>query len=97
MKSIYLKISGHIVEKGVILAAQELIKEYENTDIREIKLYIPSLKAGLDERAPSTISFYLTAPEETIEEVHDVVIKLLKESDIMVIHCEHCEDKKSEW
>lgn len=97
MKSIYMKISGHIVEKGVILAAQELIEEYENSDLREIKLYIPSLKAGIGERAPSTISFYLTAPEDTIDEIHDVVMRLLKENDIMVIHCEHCEDKKSEW
>ena len=97
MKSIWMKVSGHIVEKRIIYLAQELIRKYDNSDIREVHLYVPSLKAGLDERAPSILSFYITAPEDTIDKIHDEVMNLLKQHDFVIIHCEKCESGVEEW
>lgn len=97
MKSIWMKVSGHIVEKRIIYFAQELIRKYENSDIREVHLYIPSLKAGLDERAPSILSFYITASEDVIDDIHTEIMNLLKRHDFVIIHCEKCENRIKDW
>lgn len=85
MRAVQFKVRGNIVEDRLILAVQEKIRDWEGCDIREINLYIPSLRAGMDRRIPSTATFILVAPRDIMDGLLSRAERFMSESGVEIL------------
>lgn len=88
MRSIRFKVKGHIVEDKLFLKVQEKLRSREEFDIREIKLYLSSIRAGMDKKSPSIVSFYIVGPDDKMDELIDKTLKFMKEYGVEILERE---------
>jgi hypothetical protein len=74
-----IRMVGHILERGVIF---ELSKALENIDVEVMhcEVSFAALKAGIEEKMPSFMRFYLVGPKRERDKGLKAVKKVAKET-----------------
>ena len=86
MKGMEIKVSGHIIEKGVLGILYGALKDKE-TDITDIEIFTSTLKGSWDQRCPSIMTFKLVSFfDEDLQKSYQNVLELLKENDCRLIY-----------
>lgn len=78
-----IRMVGHILEKGVIFKLEEALREVD-VEVMHVEVSFAALKAGVEERMPSIIRFYLVGSEEERARATEVVKKIAEETDCRI-------------
>jgi len=74
---------GHILEKGVIFKLEEALRDCE-VEVMHVEVSFAALKAGVEERMPSIIRFYLVGSEEERRNAAKVVERVAEETECKI-------------
>ena len=86
MKGMELKVSGHIIEKGVLGILFGALKDKES-DITDIEISASTLKGCWKQKCPSIMTFYLVSfDDEDLKKSYQEVLELLKENGCRLIY-----------
>jgi hypothetical protein len=69
---------GHILERGCIFKLSEVIKDID-VEVMHCEVSFAALKAGIEEKMPSIMRFYLVGPKEERQKAIKEIEKLAKE------------------
>jgi hypothetical protein len=75
---------GHIIERNVVNTLYASIK-HTSCDIRDMSIYISSLKNDMNEQRPSEVNFSLVAMRGNVERTLKKVEKILKDYGFEII------------
>ncbi|MFN4227643.1 MAG: hypothetical protein ACK4F0_05840 [Candidatus Ratteibacteria bacterium] len=86
MKGMEIKVTGHIIERGVLGILFGALKD-KKSDITDIEIFISTLKGSWEEKCPSIMTFKLVSfEEEDLKMSYNVVLELLKENGCRLIY-----------
>ncbi|MCM8791668.1 MAG: hypothetical protein NC826_00735 [Candidatus Omnitrophica bacterium] len=86
MKGIEIKVTGHIIEKGILNILFGALKDKE-ADITDIEISASTLKGCWEEKCPSIMTFKLVSFEEKdLKRSYEEVLELLKENGCRLIY-----------
>jgi hypothetical protein len=73
-----VRIVGHILEKGFIFKLSDAIKDLD-VEVMHCEVSFAALKAGIEEKMPSIMRFYLVGPKKERERALEKIEKLAGE------------------
>lgn len=73
-----IRMVGHILERGCIFKLSEVIKDID-VEVMHCEVSFAALKAGIEEKMPSIMRFYLVGPKEERQKAIKEIEKLAKE------------------
>jgi ferredoxin-fold anticodon binding domain-containing protein len=86
MKGMEIKVTGHIIEKGILGILFGALKD-KQSDITDIEILASTLKGSWDEKCPSIMTFKLVSfEEEDLKKSYQEVLELLKENGCRLIY-----------
>ncbi|MCM8795976.1 MAG: hypothetical protein NC928_04780, partial [Candidatus Omnitrophica bacterium] len=86
MKGMEIKVTGHIMEKGILSILFGALKNKES-DITDIEISASTLKGCWEEKYPSIMTFKLVSfEEEDLKKSYEEVLELLKENGCRLIY-----------
>lgn len=74
-----VRIIGHILERGVIFKLSEELKDMD-VEVMHCEVSFAALKAGIEEKMPSVMHFYLVGAKADREKALARVKKIVKET-----------------
>jgi len=74
-----IRMVGHILEKGVIFELEKALRDID-VEVMHVEVSFAALKAGIEEKMPSFMRFYLVGPEEERERALETVKKLAEKT-----------------
>jgi len=74
-----IRMVGHILEKGVIFELEKAIRDLD-VEVMHVEVSFAALKAGVEERMPSIMRFYLVGSKEDREVAVDTVKKVAEKT-----------------
>ncbi len=80
---IEIRMIGHILERQIIFKLAEAIKDLD-VEIMHVDVSFAALKAGIEERMPSVMTFFLVGKEEDKKKALERIIELARENDIKI-------------
>lgn len=78
-----IRMIGHILEKGVIFKLSESLKDLD-VEVMHCEVSFAALKAGIEEKMPSIMRFYLVGPKEIRDRGVEIVKKLAKDTECRI-------------
>ena len=85
-----VRVVGHILEREVIFKLSEELKDVD-IDVMHCEVSFAALKAGIEEKMPSVMHFYLVGAKEDREKALAIVKKIAKETDCRI---DYAKEKK---
>ncbi len=73
-----IRMVGHILERGVIFKLSEILKDID-VEVMHCEVSFAALKAGIEEKMPSIMRFYLVGVKEERDKAVEEIKKLAKE------------------
>ncbi len=80
-----VRMVGHILEKGVIFELEKALRDVD-VEVMHVEVSFAALKAGIEEKMPSIMRFYLVGPEGERRRALDIVKKLAEETGCRIEH-----------
>ncbi|WP_456475687.1 hypothetical protein [Candidatus Pyrohabitans sp.] len=80
-----IRMVGHILEKGVIFKLEKALRNVD-VEVMHVEVSFAALKAGIEEKMPSIMRFYLVGPEEERERAVEIIKKLAEETGCRIDH-----------
>ncbi|MDP6613107.1 MAG: hypothetical protein QF673_03715 [Candidatus Hydrothermarchaeota archaeon] len=74
-----VRVVGHILERGVIFKLSEELKDVD-VEVMHCEVSFAALKAGIEEKMPSVIRFYLVGAKKDRKKALVIVKKIAKET-----------------
>ncbi len=74
---------GHILERGVIFKLWEALKDID-VEIMHCEVSFAALKAGIEEKMPSVMRFYIVGKKEDREKAIEVVKKVAEDTECRI-------------
>jgi len=78
-----VRIVGHILERDVIFKLSEAIKDID-VDVMHCEVSFAALKAGIEEKMPSVMRFYLVGSKKDREKAVQKIEKLAKDTECRI-------------
>ena len=78
-----IRMVGHILERGVIFELSKIIKDLD-VEVMHCDVSFAALKAGIEERMPSVMRFYLVGPKPQRQKVIKAIEKMAKKLDCKI-------------
>ncbi len=78
-----IRMVGHVLEREVIFKLSEAIKNID-VEVMHCEVSFAALKAGVEEKMPSFMRFYLVGPKAERENGVAAVEKLAEETDCKI-------------
>ncbi len=78
-----VRIVGHILEREVIFKLSEVLKDVD-AEVMHCEVSFAALKAGIEEKMPSIMRFYLVGNEKDRKNAISIIKKLAKELDCRI-------------
>lgn len=73
-----IRMVGHILERGVIFKLSEILKDID-VEVMHCEVSFAALKAGIEEKMPSIMRFYLVGVKEERDKAVEKIKNLAKE------------------
>ncbi|NOZ82582.1 MAG: hypothetical protein GXN98_02005 [Euryarchaeota archaeon] len=80
-----IRMVGHILEKGVIFELEKALRDVD-VEVMHVEVSFAALKAGVEEKMPSIMRFYLVGPEEERGKALEIVRNLAEETGCRIEH-----------
>ncbi len=74
-----IRMVGHVLERGVIFKLSEAIKDID-VEVMHCEVSFAALKAGIEEKMPSFMRFYLVGPKKERDKGVRVIKKLAEDT-----------------
>jgi hypothetical protein len=74
---------GHILERGCIFKLSEVLKDVD-VEVMHCEVSFAALKAGIEEKMPSIMRFYLVGDRKDRKKAVQIIKKLAKELDCKI-------------
>jgi hypothetical protein len=74
-----IRMVGHILEKGVIFELEKALRDID-VEVMHVEVSFAALKAGIEEKMPSFMRFYLVGPKEERERALEEVKRLAEKT-----------------
>ncbi|MEE8168093.1 MAG: hypothetical protein V3T58_04405 [Candidatus Hydrothermarchaeales archaeon] len=74
-----IRLVGHVLERGIIFKLSEAIKDVD-VEVMHCEVSFAALKAGIEEKMPSFMRFYLVGAKEERDKAVEAVKKLAEET-----------------
>ena len=87
MVRLKMKVSGHIIERGVLTELYELVKG-SDCDLTEVELYLPTLKGGWEKQCPSAMKFNLISLKDTYGPCHKKILAVFLKQECYLLDIE---------
>ncbi|MFH1774193.1 MAG: hypothetical protein ABH874_04445 [Methanobacteriota archaeon] len=78
-----VRMVGHILERDVIFKLSEAIKDID-VDVMHCEVSFAALKAGIEEKIPSIMRFYLVGSKKDREKAVQKIEKLAKDTECRI-------------
>ncbi|MDI6655617.1 MAG: hypothetical protein QME59_07025, partial [Candidatus Hydrothermarchaeota archaeon] len=78
-----VRMVGHILERDVIFKLSEVIKDID-VDVMHCEVSFAALKAGIEEKIPSIMRFYLVGSKKDREKAVQKIEKLAKDTECRI-------------
>ncbi len=78
-KKTRIRIVGHVLERGFIFKLSEEIKDI-NVEVMHVDVSFASLKAGVEEKMPSVMRFYLVGTDENRKDALEKIERIAKKA-----------------
>jgi hypothetical protein len=85
-----VKMVGHILEREVIFKLSEELKDMD-VEVMHCEVSFAALKAGIEEKMPSVMRFYLVGAKEDREKALVIVKKIAEETECRI---DYAKEKK---
>jgi hypothetical protein len=76
---------GHILERGCIFKLSEILKDVD-VEVMHCEVSFAALKAGIEEKMPSMMRFYLVGEKKARDEAVEKIKTLADELDCRIEH-----------
>jgi hypothetical protein len=80
-----IRMVGHILEKGVIFELEKALRDID-VEVMHVEVSFAALKAGIEEKMPSIMRFYLVGPKEERGKALEIVKKLAEDTGCRIDH-----------
>ncbi len=80
-----IRMVGHILERDVIFKLAEALKDVD-AEVMHVEVSFAALKAGVEERMPSIMRFYLVGSQQDREKALEIVRRVAEENDCKIEH-----------
>jgi hypothetical protein len=80
-----IRMVGHILERGCIFKLSEILKDVD-VEVMHCEVSFAALKAGIEEKMPSMMRFYLVGEQKERKKAVKLIEKLAKELDCRIEH-----------
>lgn len=78
-----IRMIGHILEKGCIFKLADAIKDMD-VEVMHCDVSFAALKAGIEEKMPSIMKFYLVGPKKEREKAVKKIEELAKDTECRI-------------
>lgn len=78
-----IRMVGHILERGCIFKLSEVLKDVD-VEVMHCEVSFAALKAGIEEKMPSIMRFYLVGDRKDRKKAVQIIKKLAKELDCKI-------------
>ncbi len=78
-----IRMVGHILERGCIFKLSEVLKDVD-VEVMHCEVSFAALKAGIEEKMPSIMRFYLVGARKERKKAVRIIKKLAKELDCKI-------------
>ena len=80
-----IRMVGHILERECIFKLSEVLKDIE-VEVMHCEVSFAALKAGIEEKMPSIMRFYLVGEKKDRDKAVGIIKKLADELDCRIEH-----------
>ncbi len=80
-----IRMVGHILEKGVIFKLERALRDMD-VEVMHVEVSFAALKAGIEEKMPSFMRFYLVGPEEERKKALEIVKRVAENTGCRIDH-----------
>ncbi len=80
-----VKIIGHVLERDVIFKISDELKDLD-VEVMHCDVSFAALKAGIEEKMPSVMRFYLVGAKEDREDALDRIKKIAEATECRIDH-----------
>lgn len=78
-----IRMVGHILERGCIFKLSDVLKDVD-VEVMHCEVSFAALKAGIEEKMPSMMRFYLVGEKKERNKAVKIIKKLAKELDCRI-------------
>ncbi len=82
-KKTRIRIVGHVLERGFIFKLSEAIKDID-VEVMHVDVSFAALKAGIEEKMPSVMKFYLVGTDENRRSALKKIEEISKETECTI-------------
>lgn len=78
-----VRMVGHVLEREIIFKLSKALKDVD-VEVMHCEVSFAALKAGIEEKMPSVMRFYLVGPKRDREKAVKKIEKLAKDTDCRI-------------
>ncbi len=78
-----VRMVGHVLEREIIFKLSKALKDVD-VEVMHCEVSFAALKAGIEEKMPSVMRFYLVGPKKDREKAVKKIEKLAKDTDCRI-------------